>query len=313
MRITWLAAVSTLIAWAAWGQNQGAATDFNDVEFEYYGEMRGVIGTAPMERISGGFAMIFIAENPEDNVRVVGQQAEIAWPEAAAADGGSTPDRILIEGDVVVEHPMMTIASDLADWNFATSVIVFTGNVEVDSADFIQDHAVDRCELNLETMEYTTQGGRGGRFALRGAQREDLEVLKFAAEDILDWTALISAIKTQGTAETASPGKRILEFLPEGVRNGLLNTSVDTLVQEANRPMILGQLNDVLEKPDFYAADAWAGVTLPDAANEMIAKREDGLTDRETLVLNRLLLTAAYGDSVAPLTADELGLEEPAQ
>lgn len=126
--------------------------------------------------------------------------------------------------------------------------------------------------------------------------------------DIADLRLLAIKLRNEQPREGDNPSKRVLERVPEGLRNRL----VDPAGIEGDKPSdqnpfgptklqeeLTTAVNDrVLVDEKFYAADAWRDRKLPDEATEML-KRENGLSQDERRRLNRLLFDAAFPGAVA--------------
>lgn len=127
---------------------------------------------------------------------------------------------------------------------------------------------------------------------------------EFSWGDIGDGIQLAGNLQTDGTATTASPGRRIWSLLDEETK-----TRAEKLAKAADneqgREVMRGidslrrSFNKLLVKPDFYTAEDWQGVTLPKEANELLARPREQLSEEELRRLNRLLIEAASPGSFA--------------
>lgn len=304
------ALASSLIAamlWGLLGQENDSDTPpqksftYNVIDFEYFGSFKGNFEQGiPIESLEGGFAMKLLAEDEAENIRVEGTTASFIWPEESTG----APSRIIMEGNVRIDHPKATITAGKADWDFDTGAIEFTLNPLINMGDLVEDLKVERCVLNLDTGEILTWGGTGGRLYLGGIagagnDADDPSLLR--TEDILDWPAFIDAVKAQAKAEAPSPGKRVFALLSEGAQKGLAGLATDILSQEENLDDILAEINDVLKNPDMYTADAWAGVALTDEAKQLLAMDPSTRSAIHTTRMNRIMLGAAFPNIIAPL------------
>ena len=110
---------------------------------------------------------------------------------------------------------------------------------------------------------------------------------------VRDWDALARKLRQADAEHT--PAARI---------RGLLDASgLRTLSESAHAPLeqnqiaeLTGALNAVLARPELYAAEDFAGITLPPE----LAARPGPLAPHEQVAKNRALLVAAFPDLVLP-------------
>jgi len=120
-------------------------------------------------------------------------------------------------------------------------------------------------------------------------------------DNILNVSALVSKIETQGRAPDPSPGKQVWDRWGEdfkarlanrvGVESG--NVSVELV------PDLLDALNKLLPDRRFYDPTAWRGINLNDETKALADRAADSLTDDEVKRRNRLLLEMAYPAEIA--------------
>ena len=118
---------------------------------------------------------------------------------------------------------------------------------------------------------------------------------------ILDMSALVSKIETQGRADGPSPGKQVWSRLSDDLKTRLTNRDG---VEAGSMPVILASnvldaLNRLLSDRNFYEPAAWRGIDLNDETKTLADRRVDSLTDDEVKRRNRLLLEAAYPAEIA--------------
>ena len=123
---------------------------------------------------------------------------------------------------------------------------------------------------------------------------------------ILNMSALVSKIETQGRADDPSPGKQIWNRWDDGLKTRLANREG---VEAGNIPVdlvsdLLDALNKLLPDRNFYDAPAWRGIDLNDETKALAERRVDSLTDDEVKRRNRLLLEMAYPTEIASGNAE---------
>ena len=258
------------------------------------------IETGALESITGGFDITVLSEKAgEGEVRLRGSSMQASGQSA----DGKGPEQIILEGDVVIDHPKANITAEKAEWNFAKNSLVFTGN-PILNTDQVKGWRASRMELNMETGVFTStdsqaaevmmQRGEGSGEAASGGATAVL-----AVADVKDWPGLLTKIKAQGQAAEASPGKQLLSLLDAKTREFFGALATDKAPGEKLQAQIVARLNSVLNSPRFYNADAWNGITLPAEAQELVKKDLSSLSKPNLLKLNRMLLVAAYPNEIA--------------
>ncbi|NIP86693.1 MAG: ABC transporter permease subunit [Planctomycetales bacterium] len=110
-----------------------------------------------------------------------------------------------------------------------------------------------------------------------------------------------------------SPGRRIFHLLDPATqklfRDTMRGASPDwdelgPLLRE-----LLNNLNELLDRRDFYDQPSWQNVTLSEEAQQLLARGVANLPDTELRRLNRLLLEAAYRDLIAVSPPTSLQLQ----
>lgn len=270
---------------------------YTEAEFDHWGEMEGALDPFRTSRITGGFAMTLVGETEADNLPVSGETAELFYSE-----DGQTLQRIVIDGNVVIDHPRAKITSDHADWNVESGVMIFTGNPVINAGATAKDLAVERVELNLTEGTWRTFGGRGGTVNFAAGENNPYLL---AADDVSDWNALLQTFKTQAADDGPSPGKRMVEIMSPSQRMGFSNTSVDILADEQNREEVLRILNGILKNRALYDAAAWDGIVLDEDTQALLTQDTESLPALDVTRINRQLLHAAFPELVAPASPPE--------
>lgn len=255
----------------------------------------GLDGT--LKKMTNGVQITLLSDDPEMKpLPLKANSMTFTWPE-----GASAPTAIVMEGGVEINHPQATVKAGKAEWDFNKGQLVFTGNPSMDTEMF-QGVQGETMVLDFNSNSFSMTGGRAERIEInRGGEAGgagDPALLKDS--DVKDWTALLTAIKTDTKAEGASPGKQILALLDPAVQSALNGSEAQQLV--AQKELILKQLNTALRKPGLYSEAAWVDKTVGAGAQALLAK--GALTGQEQTRLNRLLLEAAYPELIASLSPD---------
>lgn len=146
-------------------------------------------------------------------------------------------------------------------------------------------------------------------------------------DDLVDARTLATALlvpsdeKERGEKIEPSPARRIWHLLSEEGKSAIrqIVTSqrqetegetkkADLPVPEEAKIQLLFALNEILERSDFYTAEDFAGLTLPEEGSILLARhtqergtrRSPGLSPREVVRLNRILLETAFPKAIAP-------------
>jgi ABC-2 family transporter len=123
---------------------------------------------------------------------------------------------------------------------------------------------------------------------------------------ILNMSALVSKIETQGRADDPSPGKQIWTRWGDDLKTRLANRGG---VEAGNVPAdlvsdLLDALNKLLPDRKFYDPPAWRGIDLNAETKALAERGVDSLTDDEVKRRNRLLLEMAYPTEIASANSE---------
>ena len=129
---------------------------------------------------------------------------------------------------------------------------------------------------------------------LAGENSLRVRINLLAEPDILDWKALTRDIKAEKPPE-APAVRRIWKMLD----GKLEEIKPDQIPLKRSMPEIVGAMNELLRRPDFYDAADWAGKPLPAEARKLLDKGTGALTSDELIRLNRFALVAAMPGVIA--------------
>jgi hypothetical protein len=285
----------------AWSQEAVRSFNFSTMDLDA-GEFAFNFETQQIERMSRGADITFYPDDPgERPMRLRARDISFGWQSRESNE----PSSMLLEGNVIISHPRGEIRAARADWDVATSVMIFTGSPSITS-DQRGTLTGERMELNLQTGEFRGVNIRGENVPIRGSGADAppagaQNLLSTAAVD--DWPALLTAIRQDSQREGPSPGRRILSLMTPQVRAGFDNLADATELAEGQKRLVTDALNGLLSSPRLYDAESWEGLEV--APGILTAAQAPELPEAERVMVNRALLHAAYPDFIGPHTPVE--------
>jgi len=279
-------------AWIAAAQDLKGG-GYTKMKIEKVGSCKGSFGGAfRIHSMTGGVSIVLKSDDPaQKDLPIRAQSMTFDWPE-----GADQPKRLVLEGNVQIEHPQASVAAERAEWDFESGKLVFTGNPKMDS-ERAKGLRASRITLNFKTNQLEAEDMSIDEAPMNSAgglgSSADPNLLTEA--DIKDWPGFIEAIKADQKKEGACPGKQLAAKLGAEAQAALKNMATDMLAQ--NKGGLLKKINKVLEQPGLYGKEAWSGVTLDDETKALLDKKER--TPAEQIRQNRLLLQAAFPAFVA--------------
>lgn len=271
---------------------------YSSMKIEKVGKLKGILNQGmSIREMSGGVSIILLSQEPNTpNMPIKADKMTFEWEE-----GRSSPVLIRMEGKVYLEHPEGKLTAEKAVWDFKKEVVEFTGNPTLDSPkaqglkgskiimDF-KNNTIDIENLQADMIPLQIEGSGSGNGIETG--------LPLLTEgDVTDWNRLIVELKRQGQAEGMTPGKYLLSKFDGDARSQFLSAPNDLILKR--KQDLVKQINRLLRKSDFYNKEAWAKITLPETATELLKKGT--LTAEEQVRLNRILLQCAFPDTIQPL------------
>ena len=119
----------------------------------------------------------------------------------------------------------------------------------------------------------------------------------FSMRDILNMQSLLQRIKSQAQLEKNSPGKQIWSRFDQDIQAMINNWDSAQEPDPVLKSASLDALNKVLKDRGLYDADSFNEIRFSVEVNRFI-RRLDIITDSEIIILNRLLIKAAYPDII---------------
>jgi hypothetical protein len=261
---------------------------YSSMEIEA-GRMKGNFATGSIDEMTGGVRLKLLSDDPATKpLPVSAGSMKFTWKE-----GQTTPSTILMEQDVKVDHPQASISAQRAEWNFETGDLVFSGSPVVNSEQ-LKGLRGEKMLLNLHNNTFEVLQVRADEVPLKASEGAGANGAapsqQLTGREIKDWAGLIDAIKKEAAQDQPSPGKQVMKQM--NAQNQQLLMKMDTAMLLERKEDLLRLINGVLVKPDFYSADAWLGIALPETVQASLAAENQS---REELVaMNKALLKAAY-------------------
>ncbi|MEA3365236.1 MAG: hypothetical protein U9Q79_06300 [Candidatus Hydrogenedentes bacterium] len=246
--------------------------------------------TSGQWNMQGGVELTLFPLNPDEMpLKIKANEIVFAWDPGVQ----SGPEKVDLTGQVRVDGEIGVISSESASLDIVNDRLVFDQKVAVDSEQF-SGLTASHLIYYLETGDIEMTDVTADRVPIEGmgGETEARDPMLLTVGDVKDWNGIIAAIKAQVAADSPSPGKRLISLLPEEARAQFNALAPDAQLTDDMKQDFVEQLNDVLEKKDFYAPAAWEGITLPEPVQALVnAKPEAG---SELIKMNRGLFEAAY-------------------
>lgn len=116
-------------------------------------------------------------------------------------------------------------------------------------------------------------------------------------DDVVDWVAFLQQV-SDGGANAPGPAKRIWSLLDDATRKEIPKALKGNGPEGSTLASILAALNVVLQRSDFHTPEDFSIVGLTDEGARLLARKASERTVWENERLNRLLIEAAWDDSV---------------
>ena len=280
-----------------------AAQESGTYDYEYMdfdGDLYYNIETGQPERITNGAQIVLYQDSSDeaDRLRVRAVTISFTYPE-----GAEEPTAIVLDGNVIVEHPQGTIRAGYGEWNMANEMIVFTGSPKLSRADGSTLDG-ERVEYNLTTGAVQVKNAKARGFRLNNAgPKSPSSAALLKVDEVVDWPALLAGLKTEGASEAPSPGRQILQFIDPQIARLLPGMDASKVPPAENQSLIVKQLNRALSAPGLYNESAWDGKSVDPVVDLMLEKGTQQLSGDELVFMNRRLLEAAYPGAIAKFEA----------
>lgn len=118
------------------------------------------------------------------------------------------------------------------------------------------------------------------------------------ADDIADWPGFCAKLRKQASEDKPSPSKRMWRLLPKEVQQTVQEEGPGKRLDEDGKAQVTDALNDLLRNPDFYQAQDFAEVEVPEVTQRYLRRGPKLLKERQLLWLNRLFLDMSYPEQI---------------
>jgi hypothetical protein len=252
--------------------------------------------TSGQWNMQGGVELTLFPLNPDEMpLNIKANEIVFAWDPGVQ----SGPEKVDLTGQVRVDGEIGVISSESASLDIVNDRLVFEQKVAVDSEQF-SGLTASHLIYYLETGDIEMTDVTADRVPIEGmgGETEARDPMLLTVGDVKDWNGIIAAIKAQVAADGPSPGKRLISLLPEEAQAQFNALAPDAQLTDDMKQDFIEQLNDVLEKKDFYDTAAWEGIPLPEAVQALVNAKPDA--GSELIKINRGLFEAAYPDFIVP-------------
>lgn len=116
---------------------------------------------------------------------------------------------------------------------------------------------------------------------------------------VRNWNGFVEDFRSHAQDQTPSPVRHIWDRLSPALQRRLLSLPKEASLDKKSRMLLIDELNAVLEERDLYNEALWRGTSLNGESGKLLAKGLPALTAREMTRFNRLLLEAAFPDTIA--------------
>jgi len=215
-------------------------------------------------------------------------------------------ERVTLSGDVEVRHQDGNIRADNAELQPAEKVMRFTGNVHGDAPP-VRGLKAEELYFNLTTNEVRITRANIAELTPRAPKPEDAYRLK--ESDIRDWVQLLALLRRAETDSRPSGARRVLECLPETVRQALQRLPTDRQPNATVQSELVRQFNPILDREDFYDPVSWKNAPLTKEAAELVRQDLSRMDKSDRIRLNRMLFEAAFPGCIAPVATEAKELQ----
>lgn len=120
------------------------------------------------------------------------------------------------------------------------------------------------------------------------------------AEEVLDWSALLSRLVRSGEQVSNKPERKIWLELDWETRILLGRSNLDEEISEATRTALLNSLNAVLAKPDLFPDSLVRSLEIPAHAGSPAPASREARIAGDATGFNRTTLDAAFPNEILP-------------
>ena len=219
------------------------------------------------------------------------------------------PERVVLEsvtatGNVRLDDTRTIALGDAAIWNRREGVLRLIGRpaeVRWDNGNRLRAGLIERSEDGSRLLCTSTPDAPGGVYLLAYAADQALglsaapDPALLTPADIPNPQAFAARLVAAGVASAPSPASRLWDLLAPETRVLVSQVAANPTPPATLTRAVVRAINErVLSRADFYSEAHFRGVALPQRARELLAARSRGLSSHQAILLNRLLLEAAF-------------------
>ena len=115
------------------------------------------------------------------------------------------------------------------------------------------------------------------------------------------WQPFCRGLLAAGAGDAPSVGRRLRRLMGDQAWAKVQEIATAQWPSRYLKSEVCRALSGVLARADFYADDAWMGITLPEEAQALLAQDRAALSAAELSRMNSLLLRSAYPDALPPV------------
>ncbi|MBN2712294.1 MAG: tetratricopeptide repeat protein, partial [Planctomycetes bacterium] len=152
------------------------------------------------------------------------------------------------------------------------------------------------CQLGI-ARSYLLEGDldRAFRRYLGGIEKEGASLLVDTDINLRDFC---KRLDKEGPLQKPSPSRRIWALLAPDARSTVKHISQMFRIDDSHKRLIIGSLNRILRRPDFYTEKDFEGFILPDHVKILLAREKSTMLPYEVEWLNRMLLGLAFPQEI---------------
>jgi len=228
---------------------------------------------------------------------------------AGKGEGAGASERVALEsvtatGNVRLDDTRTIALGDALLWSRREAVVRLIGRpaeVRWDNGNRLRAGLIERSEDGSRLVCGATPDSPGGVYLLALANDQALNLslgpdpALLTPADLPNPRLLAARLVAGGMASAPSPASRVWDLLsPEARALASQAAASPNPPPSLVRAVVEGLNERVLSQPGFYSEVHFRGVELPARARELLAARKQGLSPHQSVLLNRLLLEAAF-------------------
>jgi len=228
---------------------------------------------------------------------------------SAAGGGAGSKEKVALEsvtatGNVRLDDTRAIALGDALLWSRREAVVRLIGRpaeVRWDNGNRLRAGLIERSEDGSRLVCGATPDSPGSVYLLALADEQAFglslgpDPALLTPADIPKARVLAARLVAGGAASAPSPASRIWDLLTPEARTLASQVAASPDPPPSLARAVVEALNErVLSQPGFYSEVHFRGVELPARARELLAAQKQGLSPHESVLLNRLLLEAAF-------------------